>query len=85
MSIKTKFKKVCNKLVDRLEDGCERVISSSVLATMEKRLIGGNYMPRGYKPKAKDRLCSCPKPVEGAMVDRIQYCGICQGVIEVVA
>ena len=85
MKIQDRFNKISDKLGDRVIDGIERIITSSILATMEKHVIGSSFMPRGYKEPLKDRLCECPNPEDGTILDRKVYCAICKGVRRVVA
>lgn len=85
MNVKCKLEELSKRISNRLEDGLERIISSSILATMENKIVGGSFMPRGYREKPSDRLCKCPKPEDGTIIDRIVYCAICQGVIRVIS
>lgn len=89
MDIKGRFNILTERLGIKLEEGIERVINSHLLKEMENRVIGDDFMPRKKKtpiptiPKDEhnDRMCNCPTPINGSVVDGIVYCAICQGIL----
>lgn len=95
MKIQGAIKRVTERMGDIIEEQAERIVNSSIMERIEEHMIGNDYMPRGTKRYAvkkitiegdqSDRLCKCPEPIEGSIVNRIQYCAVCQGVMEVIS
>ena len=90
MKIKERFDSIYANLGDKVEESIEKIINSRFLAKIEREVIGNGFMPRVRRNPAypsnidpSDRLCSCPMQTEGAIYNRIIYCGVCQGVIRV--
>ncbi len=85
--------RVTARMGDMVEELAEKVINSSLMTRIEEKIIGEDYMPKGrlivrrvtIEEETSDRLCKCPEPIEGSTVNRIVYCAVCQGVIEVIS
>ncbi len=97
MHLKERFNKLCNTIGDKIEEGMERLVNSHTLKVMEDKVIGDDFMARAKKsyplrpvPRdthipASERLCLCEPYIEGTVVDGIQYCALCNGVVSLIS